>query len=427
MTAEIAVYNKSAVALAADSAVTISNQFGLNKINNGAEKLFQLSLNHPVGLMVYGCGDLCEVPWELVIKSYRKERKKQSFPTLREWADNFFSYLQNSEQIISKSMKDEHIYKYLQNDVFSKILEMVAEELPPNEESIDKYYIKLNEYLLNALEEISNSDFFDDFVADDIDIAKNKITPFCNHLTNQMKSKEPDIIKSINQNLINFFAALVCKKNDIGNPTGIVIAGYGDNEYYPQIITFQLHGFLDKKIRKYKIDNKCDNGMVGAGVIPFAQEDEVSAFMSGCSQDLMRYFDVIYNDCFRGILENISEIIKKENLDQTNKDNLINLIGNLIIEKMNETNNNIQECIKVNFIDRVVNMIDFLPKKDMAYMAESLVNLTAFKRKISDDSESVGGPIDVAVISKTDGFIWIKRKHYFSLELNNHFLSRNKS
>jgi hypothetical protein len=33
----------------------------------------------------------------------------------------------------------------------------------------------------------------------------------------------------------------------------------------------------------------------------------------------------------------------------------------------------------------------------------------------------VGGPIDVAVISRGDGFIWIKRKHYFSPELNPQF------
>jgi hypothetical protein len=37
--------------------------------------------------------------------------------------------------------------------------------------------------------------------------------------------------------------------------------------------------------------------------------------------------------------------------------------------------------------------------------------------------ESVGGPIDVAVISKGDGFIWIKRKHYFKPEFNQSFMS----
>ena len=36
--------------------------------------------------------------------------------------------------------------------------------------------------------------------------------------------------------------------------------------------------------------------------------------------------------------------------------------------------------------------------------------------------ETVGGPVDVAVISKGDGFIWIDRKHYFSRELNDQFV-----
>jgi hypothetical protein len=30
----------------------------------------------------------------------------------------------------------------------------------------------------------------------------------------------------------------------------------------------------------------------------------------------------------------------------------------------------------------------------------------------------VGGAVDVAVISRGDGFVWLKRKHYFSQELN---------
>ena len=38
--------------------------------------------------------------------------------------------------------------------------------------------------------------------------------------------------------------------------------------------------------------------------------------------------------------------------------------------------------------------------------------------------ETVGGPIDVAVVSKGDGFIWIKRKHYFDPVLNQRFIAR---
>jgi hypothetical protein len=56
-------------------------------------------------------------------------------------------------------------------------------------------------------------------------------------------------------------------------------------------------------------------------------------------------------------------------------------------------------------------------------MAESLVSLTSFKRRVTQDPETVGGPIDVAVISKGDGFVWINRKHYFNPALNHQFFA----
>ncbi len=57
-------------------------------------------------------------------------------------------------------------------------------------------------------------------------------------------------------------------------------------------------------------------------------------------------------------------------------------------------------------------------------MAESLVNLTKFRRRITPERETVGGPIDVAIITKGDGFIWVKRKHYFEPYLNPRAIAR---
>lgn len=58
-----------------------------------------------------------------------------------------------------------------------------------------------------------------------------------------------------------------------------------------------------------------------------------------------------------------------------------------------------------NHVIPVLQAVYALPKDELASMAELLVNLTSFKRKISMQTETVGGPIDVAVISKGDGFI----------------------
>jgi len=60
----------------------------------------------------------------------------------------------------------------------------------------------------------------------------------------------------------------------------------------------------------------------------------------------------------------------------------------------------------------------------MATLAESLVSTTAMKQKVSLELETVGGPIDVAFISRNDGFIWIKRKHYFEEKLNPFFFQK---
>ena len=69
-------------------------------------------------------------------------------------------------------------------------------------------------------------------------------------------------------------------------------------------------------------------------------------------------------------------------------------------------------------------MIQFMPKPELARMAEALVELTSMKRKVSAGLETVGGPVDVAVISRSEGFVWVKRKHYFPPQLNARYFGR---
>ncbi|AWI88464.1 hypothetical protein C0214_09510 [Methylobacterium sp. DM1] len=72
----------------------------------------------------------------------------------------------------------------------------------------------------------------------------------------------------------------------------------------------------------------------------------------------------------------------------------------------------------------IFDMIRHMPKQELANMARALIELTSLKRKVSREQESVGGDVDVAVISKSEGFVWVKRKHYFPPELNSRFFAR---
>jgi hypothetical protein len=65
--------NPNGVALAADSAVTFGDPTTESvKVFNTANKIFALSKQHPVGIMVYGDADFMGVPWETLVKLFRR-------------------------------------------------------------------------------------------------------------------------------------------------------------------------------------------------------------------------------------------------------------------------------------------------------------------------------------------------------------------
>ena len=80
MTAEIALLNKTAVALAADSAMT---DLGTGKIYP-ANKLFALTKWHPIGVMIYANANFMGVPWETIIKMYRQSIGRTAKTTVQE-------------------------------------------------------------------------------------------------------------------------------------------------------------------------------------------------------------------------------------------------------------------------------------------------------------------------------------------------------
>ncbi|MBP1763835.1 MAG: hypothetical protein H6Q65_893 [Firmicutes bacterium] len=59
-----------------------------------------------------------------------------------------------------------------------------------------------------------------------------------------------------------------------------------------------------------------------------------------------------------------------------------------------------------------------MPIQDAAELAVFLAEMAVKWAKYRPGVNSIGGPIDVAAITKHEGFKWIKRKHYFEPALN---------
>lgn len=59
-----------------------------------------------------------------------------------------------------------------------------------------------------------------------------------------------------------------------------------------------------------------------------------------------------------------------------------------------------------------------MPLQDAIDLADFLVDLTIKFSRFSPGAPTVGGPIEIAAISKHEGFRWIKRKYYFDHRYN---------
>ena len=153
-----------------------------------------------------------------------------------------------------------------------------------------------------------------------------------------------------------------------------------------------------------------------ANIVPFAQSDGVRNFLDGTDPRLAREIDERLRDSLDRFVRQAGEII--EGIDARERPILEQKLAELIPQVIREHDQKLAEFRQREMTTPVLNVVSALPKDELADMAEALVNLTALKRRISIDAETVGGPIDVAVISKGDGFVWIKRKDYYEPTLN---------
>jgi hypothetical protein len=428
MTAEIAIMNREAIALAADSAVTMTGRTD-QKIFTSANKLFALSKYHPVGMMIYGSANFMDVSWETIIKIYRNKLRKKKFDTLREYADDFIAFLDNGNPLFPNFVQEKHlrnsIYSYfilIKNTSTKEVDSKISQKGKITEEETKQIVSETIKEHYDNWEKESNIPSIPKSYNKNIIIKYGRII---SKTIEEVFEKLP-ISKSHSNKLKKIAASLFSKFPESIKSTdisGVVIAGFGEKDTFPSLNSFLMEGIANDKLKyEYEEDKsgKIDFKM-SALIIPFAQRDMVITFMEGIDFYLRDYMEGRLFKIFAKYPEIIAESIAE---NDNNKKNMIREKLKEVSKKIfKDYQDNVQSYRRENYINPVISVVSMLPKDELSAMAETLVNLTSFKRKVTMERETVGGPIDVAVISKGDGFIWIKRKHYFKAELNPQFFA----
>ena len=205
--------------------------------------------------------------------------------------------------------------------------------------------------------------------------------------------------------------------------SGVVVAGFGRNQWFPALSQHLVDGVVSGRVRTCKLDSVEIGEQQSAVIYPFAQRDIVTTFMEGLHP--------MYN-ALEGFVEERIGLVKEHFCNHVKEALSPEAYTALLDEMDREISDTVgdfmtlRDDLKNSNYGPIMSVVESLPKKELAEMAEALVNLTSFKLRVSLGAETVGGPVDVAVISKGDGLVWIKRKHYFSPELNHRYFGRDQ-
>ena len=406
MTAQVAILNKSAVALAADSAATVVVD-GVIKVHQ-SNKLFALREGEPIGIMVYGNAEFMGVPWATLINMYRNSSKVQKTTTTG-YALDFLRFIKD----LKICRPDAEVTNALQ--MTNSALDLVRED-------VDEITLRLGHRLTGRerndlfesvierrLQMVNKAPRFKTAALDGLDEVFKKTLPHANAMIDQMlegysiykrnRSKFSDVLRRI---LCGSIARNVMSRGC----SGVVIAGFGDREIFPTLVEVHVDGFVAGTLR-LKRGSYHNIGRDGthAVVVPFAQREMVSRFMEGIDPAVLEYLmslkDLVYG-------------FSKAALNAKFELNSVQdrALEDAVKKDVSEYLENLRTFLHDEFWGPIVRVVAHLPQEDLATMAESLVSLTSLKRHVSSEQETVGGPVDVAVVSKGSGFTWVKSKFF---------------
>lgn len=410
MTAEIAIANRSAVALATDSKVTLSGANGRQKTYDTVDKLFSLSKTEPVGAMIYGNAEFMGFPWETIIKTYRRKEPRKRFDTIFDWADDLKKYLTS---FFAFTGEDEGgVLQRMTTAAISQLSNNVLGNLDGNA-TPDQIKQQLSDELEEHIAELGPAQDF--FTADEwaaIAAAHQDL------ITRIATSGAARVMPEDRVRVL--IELLVRKAAPSLSSSGLVVAGFGEKELLPSIISFEIDGIIGGRLKLLETNRFDATRRSSTIIMPFAQTDMVYRFMEGIDPT----FEVQLLNAVGGIIRktavDTASVLGKSEDEIAGMSDALNAATTAAMDAFQKSTSVFR---KRQFADPITQMTGSLPKDELANLAESLVSLTSLQRRVSRELETVGGAIDVAVISKGDGFVWIKRKHYFKADRNLRFVS----
>ena len=422
MTSEICVMNRRSLVLAADSAATVTRWEQGHKQERyfkGSNKIFQLSNDQPVGIMIYASADLHRVPWEIIVKTFRDDLNKRSFDTVEEYGREFFRFIEGHRGLFPRDDLDAVVIENV-DQIMIRALQALPEDHRVKEAGTAAAAISeaKNLVLRERLEAILQTPLRAPFDDASVNAIRARLSV---RLESEAKADEALFSKNgtIDHSLLVELGLQTLLRDDsnVQAETGIVIAGYGRGDFFPSFVEFSCTGFVADHLYFTKQGEHAIGRYDSGFFKTFAMSSMTDTFTMGFGPD-------VYSSVRLHLRKSLQDFANKLTADVGQTSAKVEEFIDQAVKKHTE---GWTESVFENHARPLRQVIGSLPIEELANLAETLVMLESLKEKVTSPSESVGGPIDVAIITKHEGFVWGKRKLYFDPKINPRYSLRQQA
>lgn len=402
MTSQIVLMNKLGVAVGSDSSLTM--EVGDNRRTySSAEKIHPLGPEHKIAVLHSGSTQFMGHPYEILISQWKKTLTKP-LARVDDYVTNWISWLTHRQDLFPE---DEQIvwFKDVLEDYFLDLRKRIIDYTGSNNIFKDNFNDPevlewVNGFLSGDIEWLDGQQ---DLASMDSAWAETKIGTLRKSISEVIEYVFDDVPRDAQSDEYYWqIAQRFLYKYTYHHTEGtLAFVGFGDSEIYPAHTYLDFLGVIADKPR-YLRNSDAISLETSSRLRTHAQAEAIHTFLRAYHKNFESVAKVNIDKTFDTLLQ-------VEGLNDL-PDEILTEIERVKSESKSALESAFAEESTNKFVDPFTSTLAGLPTISLGNMAASLIQLQVLRQTSTAIQDTVGGPIDVGVITLENGFQWFKHK-----------------